>query len=162
MADTTRATIESSIRECASHWRWVERARRLLAPTFPLGDGSLDALSERNVELIDQMIYRFTKLQDSMARRLLPAIHALLEGTTEPVPFLDILHRLEAIGIIASAEKWQVLRNLRNYLAHDYPESATQTTVTLNQLYDELPELGRMYQRIAADFRRRFPTDGEP
>ena len=70
-AETTRATIESSLRECASHWRWIERARRLLAPTFPLGDGSLQSLSERQVELIDQMIYRFTKLQDSIARRLL-------------------------------------------------------------------------------------------
>ncbi len=43
-------------------------------------------LSEEQIEHIDQFIYRFTKLQDSMATRLMPAIYSWLEGESRPVP----------------------------------------------------------------------------
>jgi hypothetical protein len=54
-------------------------------------------LEEEQIEHIDQFIYRFTKLQDSMATRLLPAISSWLETDPGPKAFLDILNRLEQL-----------------------------------------------------------------
>lgn len=55
---------------------------------------------------ISQFIYRFTKLQHSMARRLLPSLYQHLEADTEPRPFLDLLHRLEQLDIVPSVARW--------------------------------------------------------
>jgi hypothetical protein len=153
---TARATIESSLRECESHRYWVNHARDKLAGRFPLSPTSLQALGEHEVELLDQMIYRFTKLQDSMARRLLPSLHELLEGTSGPTPFLDILNRLEALGVVPSVRQWQLFRNLRNNLAHDYPESTDQTAATLNQLYEDFPLMEAFLDNAAKEFHSRM------
>ena len=63
-----------------------------------------EQLSEEDVEHLDQLICRFTKMQDAMGKRLFPSIHGLLEESSDPVAFLDILHRLEKLGCLPA---WQ-------------------------------------------------------
>ena len=93
MNQTLHATIESSLKECQAHSARLQRGEAILAPCFPLTLEHLRSLKEEQVTQLDQFIYRFTKLQDSLARRLLPALYTLLESDTEPRPFLDILSR---------------------------------------------------------------------
>ena len=50
--------------------------------------------------------------------------------------------------ILTSAESWQFFRNLRNNLAHDYPENIDQTAATLNMLNDEFPTFEKMYTTV--------------
>lgn len=145
---TAYATIESSIHECDSHLAKIERDRGLLEPVFPLSESSFTTLNEEQIEHIDQLIYRFTKLQDSMGTRLLPSMYTLLENNIDPKPFLVILNRLEQLKVLTSVDEWQFFRNLRNNLAHDYPESIGQTVDTLNTLYSELDTLQRMYVTV--------------
>ena len=97
---------------------------------------------------LDQFIYRFTKLQDSMATRLLPAMYAWLEDAPRPIPFLDILNRLEQLDLIENVEQWQFFRNLRKNLALDYPESLDQTATTLNLLFKNINTMKSMYLKI--------------
>lgn len=154
MTTPAQATIESAITECLAHKRWLERDRRLLQDVFPLSRETIDRLDERTVELLDQLTYRFTKLQDSMARRLLPSLYGFIEGETEPTAFLDILNRLEALGVLPSAEQWKTFRALWNNLARDYPESRDQTAVTLNQLHADLPDFLSLFDHLAAEYQR--------
>lgn len=140
--------IESAVKENDSHLQRLARAKRLLSSFFPLSTSKMPALSEEQIEHIDQFIYRFTKLQDSMATRVLPAIYSWLEGESRPVPFLDILNRLEQLGLIDDTGQWQFFRNLRNNLAHDYPESMEQTVDTLNVLFEKIDLLESMYLKI--------------
>jgi len=102
-------------------------------------------MEDETVVLIDQLIYRFSKLQDAIGYRLFPLLYTILENNSEPRPFIDILNYLEKLKIIDSAEEWQFLRNLRNNLAHDYPESVKQTVETLNILYKKWDALKIMY-----------------
>ena len=90
------------------------------------------------MEHLDQLICRFTKMQDAMGKRLFPSIHGLLEESSDLVAFLDILHRLEKLGVLTSVAEWQLFRNLRNNLAHDYPEGVSQTVDTLNLLIERM------------------------
>ncbi|MCF8038000.1 MAG: hypothetical protein K9K79_01660 [Desulfohalobiaceae bacterium] len=137
--------IESAIKENDSHIQRLARTKRLLSAFFPLSIEKMQTLTEEQIEHIDQFIYRFTKLQDSMATRLLPAIYSWLESESRPVPFLDILNRLEQLGLIEDVDQWQFFRNLRNNLAHDYPESLEQTVDTLNVLFEKIDILESMY-----------------
>lgn len=56
-------------------------------------ESTLHDLKPEQIARVDQFIYRFTKLQDAMARRLFPSLYAYFEADNEPRPFLDILSR---------------------------------------------------------------------
>jgi hypothetical protein len=78
-----------------------------------------------------------------------------LEGDSTPKPFLDILNRFEKLSIITSADDWQFFRNLRDNLAHDYPESLVQTVETLNLLYNEIDKFLLIFKQIRAVWKKR-------
>ncbi|NCD34910.1 MAG: hypothetical protein EOL87_16020 [Spartobacteria bacterium] len=148
------ATIASALRECESHVAKLRRSRRLLSEFFPLKADGFERCSEEQVEHVDQFIYRFTKLQDAMGMRLLPSLHALLEGSVSPIPFLDVLNKLEKLQVLPSVEEWQWFGNLRNNLAHDYPESIEQTVLTLNFLFERHEQLLAMFEHVAGYAQR--------
>ncbi|NBC28722.1 MAG: hypothetical protein GVY29_01880 [Spirochaetes bacterium] len=154
MSDPVTATIESAITECEAHRQKLEQGQTRLSSVFPLTERRLSGLDEQSVTLLDQFIYRFTKLQDSMARRLLPSLYQYLEADNQPRPFLDLLHRLEQLEIVSSVERWQQLRALRNNLAHDYPENTAQTVATLNELFDSWRDLEAMYTSAREAYER--------
>lgn len=156
MNDLVRTKLDSAIRECDAHMGKLERGQGLLAEFFPLTTSAFPSLDESRLEHIDQFIYRFSKLQDAMGKRLFPTLYGLLEEDESPRPFIDILTRLEKLGVITDAEDWQVLRNIRNTIAHEYPGSVEQTVTALNLLLEMLPVIRRMYERIRASAMARM------
>jgi hypothetical protein len=146
-------TIESAIKECDSHVSRIARAKGLLEDKFPLSQEGFLRLGDEVIEHLDQLIYRFGRLQDSMGTRLLPSLYAHVDSNDAPQPFLVVLARLEQLDIVTSAEDWQFFRNLRNNLTHDYPESVGQTVSTLNTLYQDLPKLVTLYLRAREYWR---------
>ena len=69
-------------------------------------------------EMLDAFVARFSRLQDTIGDKLLPAI---LKLNLEPVGSqLDNLFRAEKLGWIDSADQWVELRGLRNSLIHEY------------------------------------------
>lgn len=149
-----QATVESAITEGEAHISRMEKAACGIASEFPLTAQTLASLPDGKLALLDQLIYRFMKLQDSMASRLLPSLHALLRVDESPRPFLDILSYLEKVGALSSEADWSFFRALRNNLAHDYPEAIEQTVETLNTLFERWRDLKRMFEQ-ARDFHRR-------
>ena len=91
-------TILSAISECDSHLSRLNRCRQRLDTFIPLTVETMKSASDEDIEHLDQFIYRFTKLQDSMGTRLLPSLHRLFENNSQPIPFLDVLNRLEQLG----------------------------------------------------------------
>ena len=63
-----------------------------------------ESLTEDDIEHIDQMLYRFSKLQDAMGERTFPALLEWLEEDIKPMTTIDRLNRLEEIGALAPAE----------------------------------------------------------
>lgn len=153
--DVVKRTIESSLGECSSHLSRLERVKGILDAFFPLTVEKFKKLRDEEIGYIDQFIYRFTRLQDSLGTRLLPALHSLLEGGQTPLPFLDVLNRLEQLGVVSSVADWQFFRGLRNNLAHDYPETLNQTVMTLNTLLRELKRFEDLYRRIKDYYQGR-------
>ena len=81
----------------------------------------------------DQIIYRFSKLQDCMGAKLFKSV-LLYEGENVNKPFLDILNRLEVTDII-NVDEWFEIRDLRNEIAHDYEDNDEMAINILNTIY---------------------------
>jgi hypothetical protein len=73
------------------------------------------------VRLLDQILYRFMKLQDAVGERLVPATLAWLAEPYEDRPMRDRLDRLERLGYL-DAMTWLEWRDVRNRLAHEVPD----------------------------------------
>lgn len=73
------------------------------------------------LRLADQILFRFTKLQDALGERLVPATLQQLAESFEDWPMRDRLERLEKLRYLA-VDDWLRWRDLRNRLAHEYPD----------------------------------------
>jgi len=76
--------------------------------------------------LLDQFAYRYTRLQDDVGARLMPAVLKALGEDIGHMSAIDRFARLEQLGWLPSADEWLTLRQIRNQFAHDYPDSLAE------------------------------------
>ncbi|MCF6332950.1 MAG: hypothetical protein L3J11_06665 [Draconibacterium sp.] len=139
---------------CALHLKRMEYAKSKVEPYIPLNRDSYYKLDDDTIGFLDQFIFRFSKLQDIMGSRLFPAIlEALAEPVTEKA-FIDILNRLEKLGILESAQSWIELRKIRNDIAHEYPASLIERIEGINILFDNLEVLKQIVEKCRSVFKK--------
>ena len=95
--------------------------------------------------LTDQILYRFTKLQDAMGERLIPATLSWLREPHEAWPMRDRLDRLERLGYL-DVDAWLAWRDIRNRLAHEYPGDAARRHAAVLATVDAAAAMVRAYQ----------------
>jgi len=95
----------------------------------------------------DQIIYRFSKLQDCMGAKLFKSL-LLYQGENVDKPFLDILNELEKMDIIM-VDEWFEMRDLRNEISHDYEGSDNKAIEILNTIYELKGELKKTLDPIS-------------
>ncbi|MFZ5595222.1 MAG: hypothetical protein ACOY4D_13390 [Pseudomonadota bacterium] len=88
-----------------------------------------ERLSKEDRRLLDQFAYRYTRLQDDMGARFMPAALRAMDEEIAAMPMVDRLNRLEQLGWLPSAEGWLDLRRIRNEFAHDYPETPQERSI---------------------------------
>ena len=123
MSDAVRqARLAAALWECDRHRAALDEA---LSEWRGLATPSAQALEEDSAlrRLTDQILYRFTKLQDAMGERLVPATLGWLREPHESWPMRDRLDRLEKLGYLDVVD-WLAWRDVRNRLAHEYPDAA--------------------------------------
>jgi hypothetical protein len=81
-------------------------------------------LSKNDRRLLDQFAYRYTRLQDDMGAKLMPAVLRVLGEDIVHLSAIDRFARLEQLSWLPDAQAWNELRHIRNEFTHDYPESA--------------------------------------
>ena len=92
--------VTDNLNESNKHLLRLENAFEALKKnyTFPINIENFKVILE-NIEHLaysDQIIYRFSKLQDCMGAKLFKSV-LLYEGENITKPFLDILNQLEVI-----------------------------------------------------------------
>ena len=140
-------SIIQTFETCALHLKRMEFAKSRVAAFFPLSIINYYELDDETIGFLDQYIFRFSKLQDTMGSRLFPQT---LEALVEPVAdqaFIDILNRLEKLGILDSALSWVQLRKVRYDIAHEYPASLNERIEGINFLFDQLELLRMIIER---------------
>ena len=115
---------------------------------FPLDVNKYLFLTDDEIEHIDQMVYRFSKLQDSIGERLFKSVLIFLEEDIKNKPFLDVLNRLEQLEILPRKDEWLRLRQLRNELSHEYSNEDEENVAVLNMLFDEIKTINSIFLTI--------------
>jgi len=153
MSGRDRAKLQQAIDACTWH------AAILQQDLEEHGDQRYDAQSVENLDrgklrLLDQMAYRFTKLQDTMGQQALPGI---LELAEEPLPpetlFAQKLQQLERPDVIPSAETWRQLRETRNAIAHECPDQPEIRAAVLNRFVQDVDKLLAFWKQIERSYR---------
>ncbi len=96
---------------------------------------------------MDQFIYRFSKLQDTIGEKLIKIVFSLYEENIEKFTFIDILNRLEKADIL-TAQEWTELRDIRNELSHNYEDEPMESAIVLNKVYEKEEVLESIYKNI--------------
>ncbi len=142
--------VTDNLNESFKHLQRLETAFAALSKkyVFPLDKKEFDQISGciQDMAFSDQIIYRFSKLQDCMGAKLFKSL-LLYQGENVNKPFLDILNRLEQIGII-NVDKWFEIRDLRNEIAHEYEDNYDISINILNSIYKVKSELSNILHSI--------------
>jgi len=110
---------------CQTHGQALQEALQdMKVRALSLDD--YQSLTKEDRRLLDQFAYRYTRLQDDMGARLMPAVLKVLGEDIASMSAIDRFSRLEQIGWLASADDWLALRQVRNQFSHDYPDSASE------------------------------------
>jgi len=145
--DINKAKLDRALHECNMHELRLKDVNEIIQGLFPLDLENYKNLSKMNVMALDQFIYRFTKLQDSMGMHLFSAVLIFLKEDIRTLSFIDILNKLEKLEIIESKDQWLELRAVRNQFAHEYGDDKKNISV-LNQLVKKQSILINVFEKI--------------
>ncbi|GJQ51010.1 MAG: hypothetical protein HKUEN01_33960 [Candidatus Kuenenia stuttgartiensis] len=145
MSDYRALKLLEAFAECTRHSRRMLGAYKKVSIIFPLDVNKYRILTDDEIEHIDQMVYRFSKLQDSIGERLFKSVLMFLEEDIKNKPFLDVLNRLEQLAILPSKDEWLRLRKLRNELSHEYSNEDEENVAVLNMLFNEIKTINGIF-----------------
>jgi hypothetical protein len=156
----TGLRIEKVIIECDKHLKRINSAYLKMFVFMPLNASKYEQLTDDEIEHIDQFLFRFAKLQDAIDEKFFILILEFLkEDHIRVKPFIDILNRLEQLGILEDKNVWLELRKIRNNIAHQYEDEPHPLTEALNAIYAAKPVLENTYISLKAiylDMRDRI------
>lgn len=140
--------LTETIAICEIHHQRMMFAWESVRNNFPLTEFSIGKLTSIELALFDQLIYRFSKLQDSMGTRLFKQILEGLEEDVSAIPFIDILNKMEKLKLIDKAKDWIALRQTRNTVSHEYPFLKEVQADELNLLQEDVVKLSDIWLKL--------------
>ena len=156
LTEETNNKLIETLAICDLHHQRMMFAYRSIETYFPLTENIFSQISPIELALFDQLIYRFSKLQDSMGARLFKQLLELLEEDISGLPFLDILYKMEKLNMIGSAKDWITLRQTRNTVSHEYPFYKEIQIEELNLLPEEVEKLAGIWLNLKEFTLRRL------
>ena len=126
--------LKEAVQLCTIHVERMSFAYHKIESYFPLTEEHFIHMAPEDFSYFDQLIFRFSKLQDCMGGKLFPALLENLGEEINGVPFIDILSKLEAFKLLENAKDWLLLRETRNIVTHEYPFMTKEVIDGLNLL----------------------------
>lgn len=149
--------LSAAMAECQLHARVLADALDELGEAQFTAETVLD-LTKETRRLLDQMAYRYAKLQDTLGEKCLPGLLWVIE---EPIPptatFAEKLQRLERLEIISDAKVWRELREIRIQLAHEYLDQPQLMAETLKRFVGATRRLLAEWGQVERFYLMRIP-----
>lgn len=161
MTNDKRDKLHEALQLCTIHSERMSFAHEKIKKHFPLNKETYVQLQPEELSFFDQLIFRFSKMQDSMGGRLFPAILENLGEEINSLPFIDRLSKLEQLTIIPSADDWMLLRETRNMITHEYPFITDEVIEGLNLLNKHYKLIMEIWGEIVSYCNTRLPFAGE-
>jgi hypothetical protein len=137
-------TFCEKLHECNQHKSRIVKAKNMLQENMPLSLEVYKRLNDIQLSFIDQLIFRFLKLQDTMGDKLFPSFLELIGEESKRMTFIDKLNRLEELELLYKNE-WMELRKDRNEIAHEYSFNQDEVVDGINLIYNDVDKLLEIY-----------------
>ena len=148
-------TFKEKIFECDKHVQKIQTAKQYLNEIMPFSVKSYAQISDIHASFVDQLIFRFSKLQDTIGESLFPAILVLAKEPVKSKTFIDILNRIEELEIVTKYQ-WLELREVRNEISHEYSFNVDDVVVGINDIFNRSVDLMKIYHKIKVFCSERF------
>lgn len=124
--------LENYFAEAKRHIEHIQMAKAEIG--FPVGTYS--ELPNLEKFALNTIVFRFSKLQDLIGAKIFRSYLEFAGLSTEGFGFFDILKEIEKEGIV-DIDSWIELRDIRNDIAHDYPDDFDDMIDRLNLLIEK-------------------------
>lgn len=148
-------SFQEKLYECNKHVEKMRDAKEYLSEHMPLTLDEYLNIDKIISSFIDQLNFRFAKLQDTMGESIFKSILILSEENVKRMTFLDILNRLEELEII-DKDEWLQLREIRNEIAHEYSFNQQEVIDNINQIYEKSNVLIKKYIHACVFIEAKF------
>lgn len=133
----------------------LQMALEHLKTLFPLTKAKMKNFSDEQLGYLEILTTRFSKLQDLIGGKIFTLILSSVEENVEKLTMLDKLNLLEKKEFLESVKKWQLLRELRNDIAHDYPNQLEELVEDINKIAIEAKWLLDYWQQLKGQMQKR-------
>lgn len=154
MKDKTNTFIEK-LYECNQHKKRIILAKKKLNKIMPLTSHKYRNLDDDFMSYIDQFIFRFSKMQDTMGEKLFPSFLELTGEEIKSKTFIDRLNRLEELGLVDKNE-WMELRRNRNEVSCEYSFNQDEVVDGINLIYNSSDRLLSIYDNFYKYCQNKF------
>ena len=141
-------SFKQKLYECNKHIEKLKDAKEYLKKDMPLTLEKYLKIDKIESSFIDQLNFRFSKLQDTIGESILKGILIISKEDVRKMTFIDILNRLEGLDVI-DKNQWLSLREVRNEIAHEYSFNQDEVVDSINLIYDKIDELIAIFQKIS-------------
>ncbi len=150
-----RQTFLEKLHECDQHKKRLQSAKERLKTIMPLDVEKYEKLDDIFISIVDQLIFRFSKLQDTMGDKVFSAILELNGEEVKKMTFIDRLNRLEELELLRK-DKWMSLRKERNEIAHEYSFNQDEVVDSINLIYKRVDDILAIYDDIYKYCLKKF------
>lgn len=140
--------LQNILDECSKHRKRMDYAYKKVSPLLPFTKNNVTQLSDENISHLDQYIFRFSKLQDAIGRKLFKSVLNWQGENTDGKSLRDLFSRLEQLGVVEDYDSWNKLRIIRNDISHEYDEGPQELAEKLNTLFESHSSLERYLKSI--------------
>jgi flagellar motor switch protein FliG len=122
---------------------------------IPVSADEINHLPNDELPYFELYASRFSKLQDFLGSNLFTALLEHTGEQTESMTFIDKLNKLEKLQLIISASEWMKMRQIRNILAHEYPDRPEITANIFNNAFSLGPVLLDCLEKLKRFLKKR-------
>ena len=140
--------LQKHFNECKKHLERMEGAFEDIQKELPLTAQKYTELSKHAVQAIDQYLFRFAKLQDTLGEKIFKLIISQYDSSIEQLTFADTLNRLEKLEYLYSAQEWMNLRKLRNDIAHQYDDEPNEMSMSINNIFAQFGVIKDIFLKL--------------
>ena len=135
--------------EAQKHIALISESLEVLEPKIPIDE--YEALNQLERFALNALIFRFSKLQDLIGVKIFRTYLDFSGFETAEKSFFDLLREIEKEGIV-DIDSWSELRELRNKIAHEYPEEIDEMVESINLFIAKSGELVVISNRLEKKF----------
>ncbi len=106
------------------------------------------SLEEPALTHVEAMLKKFDLFVDDLRRRVFRGVLTLAAEPVESMSQRQVFERLETLGCVASVEAVLKMLELRNSLAHEYPDRLDVQAATVTKAWRAVPDLLTMLQQV--------------